>query len=173
MTAPGQLFGSQKRPQGPPQTARKSNSESLIGTARQELPDLTLFLTKRLMPAHLVASLWMALVVLAASSTSAFAPAGIGRSALGSARISGVCTSRQLLRRRSAARGCRIHMSAARGDACLAAAATALGAGDYLGAQENLDKARMEYMRAGKDFRPGSARVASARSQPCGSRVSV
>ena len=40
-------------------------------------------------------------------------------------------------------------MSAARGDACLAAAANALGAGDIVGAQENLDKARMEYMRAG------------------------
>ena len=41
-------------------------------------------------------------------------------------------------------------MSAARGDACLAAAATALGAGDVVGAQENLEKARMEYMRAGE-----------------------
>ena len=44
-------------------------------------------------------------------------------------------------------------MSAARGDACLAAAAKALGGGDLVAAQENLDSARMEYIRAGVEDR--------------------
>ena len=46
-----------------------------------------------------------------------------------------------------------LSMSAARGDACLAAAAKALGSGDIASAQENLDNARMEYIRAGVENR--------------------
>ena len=98
----------------------------------------------------------MGLLVLAASSTSAFAPAGIVRPAASFAQASpGLSLFRQethFLRRLAprSTRACRLRMSAARGDACLAAAATALGAGDVVGAQENLDKARMEYMRAGE-----------------------
>ena len=61
-------------------------------------------------------------------------------------------------------------MSAARGDACLAAAAKALGGGDLVAAQENLDNARMEYIRAGVEDRNElveevRARVVSAMSR--------
>ena len=55
--------------------------------------------------------------------------------------------------RRGTRRGAGLVMSAARGDACLAAAAKALGDGDLAVAQENLENARLEYLKAGVEDR--------------------
>ena len=62
-------------------------------------------------------------------------------------------------------------MSAARGDACLAAAAKALGDGDLAVAQENLENARLEYLKAGVEDRNElveqiRTRIASAEKEP-------